>query len=112
MSSHVNSFIENSVQCWGCGVFDRLIQMGSGVASNIYNNFAQICIAVFVMLFTIFVFNAVWQNLKNDISWKLAKIHFYENNHDSNEKKKPKNLIKSRFFSFFFNVPCGNRTHN
>lgn len=66
MNSQVNSFIENSVQCWGCGVFDRLIQMVSGVASNIYNNLAQICIAVFVILFTIFVFNAFWQNLKND----------------------------------------------
>ncbi len=68
MNGWINSFIENSIQCWGCGVFDRLIQLVSGVASSVYSSMAQICILLFIFLFTVFIFNAFWKNLKGGAS--------------------------------------------
>ena len=47
MNAWINNLIENSIQCWGCGVFDRLIQLVSGLAAGIYTSISQICILLF-----------------------------------------------------------------
>ena len=68
MNAWINNLIENSIQCWGCGVFDRLIQLVSGLAAGIYTSISQICILLFSIMFAAFVFNAFWQNIKGGAS--------------------------------------------
>ncbi len=64
MTDVINSFIDITVQCWGCGVFDRLFQVVSTAAAEIYNQMTNLAFIVFFALFTAFVVNAVYQNLK------------------------------------------------
>lgn len=64
MTDVINSFIDNTVQCWGCGVFDRLFQVVSTAAAEIYTQMTNLAFIVFFALFTAFVVNAVYQNLK------------------------------------------------
>lgn len=60
----MNSFIDNTVQCWGCGLFDRLFQIVSMAAATIYEQLVSLCVILFIAMFTVFVANAVYQNLK------------------------------------------------
>lgn len=73
MINAINSFIENTVQCWGCGVFDRLFQIVSTVAAEIYRQTSQLALVVFFALFAAFVVNAVFNTMKN-----VDKDPFYE----------------------------------
>ena len=68
MGNWVSSLIEDSVQCWGCPVFDNLFQLVSRAAAAAYDKFAMVCIVLFCILFAFYVLNAFWQNMKNNMS--------------------------------------------
>lgn len=74
MNGLIGSFIDNSVQCWGCPVFDRLFQIISGAAAAAYGQFVFLCMILFCILLAFFVLNAVWNNIKGGI-----KDPFYMN---------------------------------
>lgn len=64
----MNSLIDDTVQCWGCPVFDRLFQIVSNAAAAVYDQFAIFCAILFCVLFAFYVINAVWKNMKEDVS--------------------------------------------
>ncbi len=66
MNNIVNPLIDASVQCWGCPIFDRLFQIVSNAAANVYQQFTIFCAILFCILFAFFVINAVWQNIKKN----------------------------------------------
>ena len=66
MESFANFFTENVIQCWGCEVFDRLFQIVSNATAMIYDKLVWLCIITFCAVFTVFVANAVYQNIKSD----------------------------------------------
>lgn len=68
MTGVLNSLTENAVQCWSCPVFDRLFQVVSGAAAAVYDKFALFCAILFCVLFSFYVFNAVWQNIKGGMT--------------------------------------------
>ena len=67
MANWMSSLIENTVQCWGCPVFDNLFQLVSNAAGAAYERFAFVCVVLFCVVFALFVLNAVWQNMRNNI---------------------------------------------
>lgn len=68
MNRLVNSFVESTVQCWGCEVFDRLFQIVSNAAAAVYDKFVIFCAILFCVLFAFYLINAVWKNFKDDIT--------------------------------------------
>lgn len=68
MNGFMNSLIDDSVQCLGCPVFDRLFQIVSNAAAAVYDQFAIFCVIVFCILFAFYVVNAVWKNMNDNIS--------------------------------------------
>ena len=64
MTDIINSFIDSTVQCWGCGVFDRLFQVVSTTAAELYTQMTQLAFIAFLALFIAFFVNAIYQNLK------------------------------------------------
>ena len=68
MNDVLNPFVDATVQCWGCSVFDRLFQIVSDAAARVYDQFVVFCAILFCVLFAFFVINAVWQNIKGGIS--------------------------------------------
>ena len=64
----MNSLIDDTVQCWGCPVFARLFQIVSNAAAAVYDQFAIFCAILFCVLFAFYVINAVWKNMKEDVS--------------------------------------------
>ncbi len=62
----VDFLVENTIQCWGCPVFDRLFQIVSSTATSFYGFFSQICFIIFIALFAIYMFNAIYQNARKD----------------------------------------------
>lgn len=64
MNNWLGNLVDNTVQCWGCEIFDRLFQIVSDAAANVYNQFAFVCTVLFCVLFAFFVLNAVWKNIK------------------------------------------------
>ena len=64
----VNSFVESTVQCWGCEVFDRLFQIVSNAAAAVYDKFVIFCAILFCVLFAFYLINAVWKNFKDGIT--------------------------------------------
>ena len=68
MNEWLSSLVDSTIQCWGCGVFDRLFQIVSDAAALVYDKFAYFCIILFCVLFSIFVVNAVWQTMRGKIS--------------------------------------------
>ena len=64
MESFANFFAENVIQCWGCEVFDRLFQIVSNATALIYDKLVWLCVIIFCAVFTVFVANAVYQNIK------------------------------------------------
>lgn len=67
MNEVINSFIDTTVQCYGCAVFDRLFQIVSNTAAAVYTKLAIFCVVIFCVLFAFYVINAVWKNLKEDV---------------------------------------------
>ncbi len=68
MNDWISSLIDSTVQCWGCGVFDRLFQIVSDAATLVYDKFAYFCVILFGVLFAFFVLNAVWKTVRGNIS--------------------------------------------
>lgn len=68
MNRLVNSFVESTVQCWGCEVFDRLFQIVSNAAAAVYDKFVIFCAILFCVLFVFYLINAVWKNFKDGIT--------------------------------------------
>ncbi len=66
MNGIINNFVENTVQCYGCPIFDRLFQIVSTAAANVYDRMAYLVLMIFLVLFSFFILNAVWQNIKKD----------------------------------------------
>lgn len=64
MNDMLNSFVDNTVQCIGCPVFDRLFQIVSNAAAAVYDKFIILCIVLFAVLFGFVIFNTVWKNIK------------------------------------------------
>lgn len=67
MNGLMNNFVDNTVQCWGCPVFDRLFQIVSDAAAVVYEKFAFLCAVLFCVLFAFFLLGAVWQNIKKGL---------------------------------------------
>lgn len=68
MNDWLNPLVDNTVQCWGCPVFDRLFQIVSDAAAAVYDKFAWFCIVLFCVLFAFYVINAVWKNMRAGIN--------------------------------------------
>jgi hypothetical protein len=68
MNELMVSLTDNVVQCWGCAVFDRLFQIVSVTVASVYEHFTGLCFILFALLFTVFVINAIWQNMKSGMS--------------------------------------------
>lgn len=66
MNGILNNFVEGTVQCYGCPIFDRLFQIVSAAAAKVYDRMAYLMLILFFVMFAFFVLNAVWQNIKND----------------------------------------------
>lgn len=65
MNNIINNLVDNTIQCYGCPIFDRLFQIVSSAAASVYNRMVLLMSVLFCVLFAFFVINAVWQNLKN-----------------------------------------------
>lgn len=76
MNGWLNSLIEGGVQCWGCVVFDSAFRTISVVIGNIYEKFSDICVILFCLLFTVFVINAIYKNMKSGMSdpWMTKSV--------------------------------------
>ena len=68
MNGVANSLVDNTVQCWGCPVFDRLFQIVSNAAAAVYDQFVAFSAILFCAFFAFFVFNAVWNNIRGKSS--------------------------------------------
>lgn len=68
MNGMMNPLIDNSVQCWGCPVFDRLFQVVSTSAAAVYNKFVVFCAILFCVLFAFYTINAVWKNIRGGVT--------------------------------------------
>lgn len=68
MNEWLSSLVDSTVQCWGCGVFDRLFQIVSDAAALVYDKFAYFCVVLFCVLFSFFVINAVWKTVSGNVS--------------------------------------------
>lgn len=64
MNNILGNFVDNTIQCYGCPIFDRLFQIVSGAAASVYNRMAILMAILFCVMFAFFVLNAVWQNIK------------------------------------------------
>jgi len=64
MNNVLGTFVDNTVQCYGCPIFDRLFQIVSSAAASVYDRMALLMSILFCALFAFFVLNAVWQNIK------------------------------------------------
>lgn len=67
METVLNPLIDNTVQCWGCPVFDRLFQIISSAAAAAYDKLAILCMIVFGILFSLTIFNVFWKNIQGGI---------------------------------------------
>ena len=68
MNDVLTSLVDKTVQCWGCGLFDRLFQVVSDAAAAAYQQMSTLCIILFCALFSFFVLHAVWQTIKGGTS--------------------------------------------
>lgn len=64
MQELANALIDSGVKCWACPVFDNLFAIISDTAAAAYKQLSVFGVAIFVILFTFFIINAVWQNIK------------------------------------------------
>lgn len=66
MQEVANSFIDSTVQCWTCPIFDKLFVIISNAAAAAYQRFTLFSLVIFCILFAFFVMNAVWDGIKNN----------------------------------------------
>lgn len=67
MNGVMNSFVDSTVQCIGCPVFDRLFQIVSNAAAAVYDKFILLCMVLFAVLFGFVILNIVWKNIKGGV---------------------------------------------
>ncbi len=82
MNGIANSFVDTTVQCWGCPLFDRLFQVISTAAAAIYSPFTILCLGLFFFLFSSYVSNVVWQSARkgnSDPFYKKSIQHVFIN---------------------------------
>ena len=60
-----NFVVDSAVKCWACGIFDNLFVIVSTSAAAMYQQLTYFGIIIFCVLFAFYVFNVVWQNLKD-----------------------------------------------
>ena len=65
MNTWANSFVDEYVQCWSCGLFDNLFQIISNAAGEAYAYLARLCLIVFCAIFSAIIINAVYKNIKD-----------------------------------------------
>lgn len=63
MTEMGQDFINSTVQCWSCPVFDRMFQIISDAAAVVYPRFVVICTILFCAIFSFYIFGAVWKNI-------------------------------------------------
>lgn len=63
MNGAINNFIDMTVQCWGCAVFDNLFQIVSNAGAAVYEKIADICFVLFGALFVFYVIWAVFKHI-------------------------------------------------
>lgn len=73
MNEWTSSLVDNTIQCWGCPVFDRLFQVISLAAASIYDHFCHLCILLLVLLMGVHISNSLLQNIKNKYSDPFLK---------------------------------------
>ena len=64
MQELANSLIDSGVQCWACPVFDNLFAIISNTAAAAYQRLTLFSVIIFCVIFSFYVLNAVWQNIK------------------------------------------------
>ncbi|MBO5834382.1 MAG: hypothetical protein J6R22_05515 [Alphaproteobacteria bacterium] len=71
-----DSAVNEHVQCWGCGLFDRLFSVVSQAAAVAYDKLIFFCTLLFGVLLAFYVLNAVWTNIKkgSDDSWYTKSV--------------------------------------
>jgi len=66
MQDIANSFIDTTMQCWACPIFDRLFNIISQASAAAYQRLSTIGIIIFCVLFAFYILNTVWNNIKSD----------------------------------------------
>ena len=66
MQGMANSFIDATVQCWACPVFDNLFVIISNAAALAYQRFTLFSLVIFCILFSFYAMNAIWDGIKNN----------------------------------------------
>lgn len=71
-----DSAVNEHVQCWGCGLFDRLFSVVSQAAAVAYDKLIFFCTLLFGVLLAFYVLNAVWTNIKkgSDDPWYTKSV--------------------------------------
>ena len=64
-------FVDTTMKCWACGVFDNLFAIISDSAALMYNQLAIFGVVIFCILFSFYIVNAVWENIKGKSSDKM-----------------------------------------
>lgn len=65
MEDMMNSFVDSTIQCVGCPVFDRLFQIVSDAGAAAYGKFVILCMVLFCVLFAFVILNMVWKNMRS-----------------------------------------------
>ena len=65
MNEVSNFFIENTVKCWTCHIFDNLFVAISDGAAAMYQQLTTFGIIIFSILFSFYVINAIWKNIQS-----------------------------------------------
>lgn len=65
MNGWLNSVVDNSVQCWGCPIFDRLFQVVSEASAAVYREFSLLCMLIFTIILAFYILYAFWKNIKD-----------------------------------------------
>jgi len=56
-------FVDKTVQCWDCPIFDRLFQIISSAAAAMYDKMVVLCIIIFAIVIAFYVLWAVTDNM-------------------------------------------------
>lgn len=65
MQDWANSLVNSATQCWTCPIFDNLFAIISNTAAAAYQRLILFSVIIFTVLMAFYIFNAVWQNLKD-----------------------------------------------
>lgn len=60
-----NFFVDTTMKCWACPIFDNLFAIISDAAGKMYKQLTVFGVIIFCILFSFFVINAIWENIKS-----------------------------------------------